>query len=171
MRANPLFVLVILGACAPSTNENDRAVDGEEEGEGGGEGEGEGECKLEGNDIGNEDVVVYLGSKSVRVHDWVGKTGAPGEYVGFSLTLDGDTIAYRVKASGEVYPSDALTWMHPNGPDGGSKAPGISNIDFCDECDDPDGCEGDGGGDDDGCTNPDGCEPPPPPPPSEPPLT
>jgi hypothetical protein len=159
-----LCALILVSACAPSTNESDRALESEE-----GDVDSD-ECKLEDDAIGVEKMVIDLGSKSVRVHDWVGKTGSPGEYVGFSLTTGGASIAYRVKASGEVYPSSELTWMHPNGADGGSQSPGISNIDFCDECDDPDGCEGDGGGDDDGCDNPDGCEPPPPPPPSDPVL-
>jgi hypothetical protein len=170
MRANHLFALIFVCACTDTTNQSDREIAAEE-----GDVDSD-ECKLEGDAIG-EQTVIDLGSKSVRVHDWVGKTGSPGEYVGFSVTIGGgDAVTYKVKAAGEVYPSDTLTWMHPNGPDGGSGSPGISNIDFCDDCDNPDGCEGgggdDGGGDDDGdgCDNPDGCEPPPPPPPTDPVL-
>jgi hypothetical protein len=169
MRAHPLCALILVcAACTDTTNQSDRELAAEE-----GDVDSD-ECKLEGSAIG-EQSVIDLGSKSVRVHDWVGKTGSAGEYVGFSLTIGGgDAVTYKVKASGEVYPSDALIWIHPNGADGGSKAPGISNIDFCDDCDNPDGCDGGGGGGDDdgdGCDNPDGCEPPPPPPPTDPVLT
>ncbi|MBA3502435.1 MAG: hypothetical protein M4D80_36250 [Myxococcota bacterium] len=155
MRAHPLCALILVCACTDTTNQTDRDLAADlaaEEGDVDSD-----ECKLEGSAIGVEKTVIQLGSKAVRVHDWVAKTGSHGEYVGFSLTLGGDTVAYKVKASGEVYPSSTLTWIHPNGPDGGSKSPGISNIDFCDDCDNPDGCEG-GGGE------------PPPPPPSEPVL-
>jgi hypothetical protein len=163
MKTAPLFVFVIFCACSDSSNESDRVLASEE-------GDVDGECcKIEGDEIGIEKVIVRLGSKAVRVHDWVAKTGSPGEYVGFSLTVGGDTsVSYKVKASGEVYPSNALTWIHPNGAGGGSASPGISNVDFCDECDNPEGCDGGGGGGD-GCDNPDGC-PEPQPQPSEPVL-
>ena len=97
-------------------------------------------CKLEGAEIGREDAFLRLGTKAVLVHDWVGKTGEPNEYVGFSLTIDGSSMSYVVKAGGERHQASGSTWMHPNGPGGGSETPGISNLDFCGECDDPDGC-------------------------------
>jgi hypothetical protein len=130
-------------------------------------------CKIEGGEVGIEDILVRLGSKSVLVHDWVAKTGSPGEFVGFSLTVgNGAALGYVVKAAGEVYESGTTTWIHPNGADGRNLSSGISNLNFCGECDNPDGCEGGGGGDGggdgggggggdggdgDGCDNPDGC--------------
>ena len=56
------------------------------------------------------------------------------------------TASYVVKSGGELHPGTAATWMHPAGPDGGSDAPGISNVDLCD--DDGGGGDGDGPGDD-----------------------
>jgi hypothetical protein len=104
------------------------------------------DCKIEDEAIGQEGALLTLGEKTVTVHDWVGKDGEPGEFVGFSLTVEGgDTISYVVKAGGETHPSNELTWSHPNGT-GGSEVPGISHIDFCPECEDGD-CGGDGDGD------------------------
>lgn len=115
-------------------------------------------CKIEGSQIGREGVTVSLGSKLVTIHDWVGKTGESGEYVGFSMTVDGAaSVGYVVKASGELHHSTALTWLHPAGADGGDKAPGISNVDFCEECTDGSCGGGDDGGDGEGCSDPDGC--------------
>lgn len=123
-------------------------------------------CKIEGSQIGREGATLRLGPKTVTFHDWVRKAGE-NEYVGFSITVTGaDSVGYVVKASGELHHSTALTWLHPAGPDGGSKAPGISNVDVCEECEDgscdggdgcsdPDGCPD--GGDGGGCTDPDGC--------------
>jgi hypothetical protein len=126
-------------------------------------------CKIEGDEIGREFHLVRLGSKTVLVHDWVKKSDSPGEFVGFSITVsDGATAHYAVKAGTVKYPDSATTWSHPDGQAGH----GISNVDFCDECDNPDGCDGGGGGGDDGggggedqppddggeCTNPDGCD-------------
>lgn len=158
MRASALFVLVIVSACTDGSSQNSRSLASEE-------GDVDGSCcKIEGDEIGIEKVIVRLGSKAVRVHDWVPKAGSPGEFVGFSLTLGGDTsIQYTVKAATQRFTSNSLTWIHPNGANGGSASPGISNVDFCDECDDPDGCDGGGGGGDtpdDGCDNPDGCPDP-----------
>jgi hypothetical protein len=135
------FVTLLLGGCLGFGN-SDSAVEGQD-GEGGGE-EG---CKIEGGQIG-EDVVIYLGPKTVTFGDWIGKSGSPGEYVGFSLTLDGgSSVSYVVKAGTERHPSTATAWVHPAGPDGGSNAPGISNVDFCDDPDAGGGGGGGGGGD------------------------
>jgi hypothetical protein len=174
MRANKLFLgLVILSsACVASTEStsNDLEDEGDEGGKGGKGGDSDA-CKIEGSQIGEEGIAVHLGAKTVTISDWVEKTGSPNEYVGFSIDLTGgSTISYVIKASGELYPSTALTWMHPNGPDGYDQSPGISNVDFCEECEDgdcgdddpgcdnPDGCDGGGGDDDPGCDNPDGCD-------------
>ena len=115
-------------------------------------------CKIEGSEIGKEDHLVRLGTRYVLVHSWVPKAGSPGEYAGFSVTASsGAQLEYVVKTGGERHPSTSATWIHPNGADGGSATPGISNVDFCPSCDDPDGCEDGGGGEDGDCDNPDGC--------------
>lgn len=164
MNAKCLFVVVVASGCSPSVTESKNDLEGAAA-------HVSDCCKLEGSEIGREDVLVRLGSKTVLVNEWVPKSDSPGEFVGFTITLGGgDAIHYVVKAAGEKYPSSALEWMHPNGPDGGSASPGVSNVDFCGECDNPDGCEGGGGGGggdggggggdggDGGCDNPDGCD-------------
>jgi hypothetical protein len=122
---------------------------GEDDGEHGDDGDGHGDrddCKIEGEDIGR-DVVVELGSVSVTFGDWVAKEDSPGEYVGFTMAVEGaDGIAYRVKAGGEVFDDTALTWIHPAGTSG-PEASGISNVDMCDDEDDDGGDHGDDGGD------------------------
>jgi len=96
------------------------------------------------------------------VRDWVEKTNAPGEYVGFTLDLaGGSTVQYVVKASTEKYSGTNLKWEHPNGADGGASSPAITLLDFClncpggkcdpipppsPPCDNPDGCGGGGSG-------------------------
>ena len=153
-----LVLAFLLGGCVIGFDDTNSSVEGDGDGDGDGKG-GEidkDECKIEGSQIGRDGAVIYLGSKTVRFGNWVPKSGSPGEYVGFSLTLSGgSSVSYVVKASGELHPSTATTWIHPAGPNGGSKAPGISNVDFCD---DPD-AGGGGGGDDGGgdCNGGDGC--------------
>src|SRR5688572_18399796 len=94
-------------------------------------------CKIEGGDIGVANLELRLGTRTVVFHDWIAKTGEANEFVGFSITLrDATEVGYVVKAGGELHPSSATAWMHPAGPDGGSDAPGISNVDFCEECED-----------------------------------
>ena len=139
------------------------------------------DCKIEGSDIGVEGLVLDLGRISVTFDQWVAKDGEPGEYVGFSISVSGaDRVGYVVKASGETYHSEGGTWVHPNGT-GGPDAPGISNVDFCENydpndpinpndpyCNDPDGCDGNPGDptdpydpanpDDPYCNDPDGCD-------------
>lgn len=131
---------------------DDGADDGDAPGDdGGGHGDRD-DCKIEGEDIGR-DVVVELGSVSVTFGDWVVKEDSPGEYIGFTMTLEGaEGISYRVKAGGEVFADTALTWVHPAGTSG-PDASGISNVDMCDDDggDDGDGGDhGDGGDDGDG---------------------
>jgi hypothetical protein len=134
MKSMPVLVLVFASACSLSSNENKSDLESRAE-------HVSDCCKLEGPEIGREDALLRLGTKAVLVHGWVGKTGESNEYVGFSLTIDGgSSIKYVVKAAGERHSGSGTTWMHPNGPDGGSDTPGISNLDFCGECDDPDGC-------------------------------
>ncbi len=147
-----LILSILLTGCFVELGDSGSTVEGDEaeDGDGaGGKGDND-ECKIEGAQIG-EDVVIQLGSKTVTFGNWVGKSDSPGEYVGFSLTLaGGSSVSYVVKSGGERAPSTALTWMHPAGADGGPDAPGISNVDFCD---DPD-ADGGGGGD---CNGGDGC--------------
>jgi hypothetical protein len=139
---------------------------------GGGGGYDNDDCKLEGSAIGTDGATVYLGSRSVMLTDWVAKSDSPGEYVGFTVvTSDGSTVGYVVKTGGDLWHSTDVTWMHPGGMSG-PDASGISNVDFCEECEggdcdppddggecnDPDGCDpGDGGS----CTDPEGCDPDP----------
>jgi hypothetical protein len=138
---------ILLGGCIPGFGDADSTVEGEE-----GEEEEDGDidrddCKIEGEKIGQEGVVLALGSRSVTFSGWVGKADSPGEYVGFTISVTNDSaVSYVVKAGGERHPSSATTWLHPAGADGGADAPGISNVDMCDG----DGGGGDGGGGDDG---------------------
>ena len=167
LRTISLVSLLLLAAsCAASDTGTGQGqsgsgtADGEgEDGAGGGDDEGEDgaggghgdrdDCKIEGEDIGRE-VVVELGSVSVTFGDWVGKEDSPGEYIGFTVALEGaDRIAYRVKAGGEVFGDTALTWVHPAGTSG-PEASGISNVDMCDDDGDGDGDDGDGDHGDDG---------------------
>jgi hypothetical protein len=164
-------LLVLVAACAASdtgtgqgqsgssdgdgddgTDDGDDGTDGGDDGTDDGEDDGgdgdRDDCKIEGEDIGR-DVVVELGSVSVTFGDWVAKEDSPGEYVGFTMTLEGaDSIAYNVKAGGEVFADTALTWIHPAGASG-PEAKGISNVDMCDEDGGDDGSDdGDDGSDD-----------------------
>jgi hypothetical protein len=131
-------------------------------------------CKIEGDDIGAEGTILRLGPKTITFHDWVAKTGVANEFVGFSITITGaSSVGYVVKTGGELHPSGETTWLHPAGPEGMANAPGISNVDACEECEDgscddgggddgggDDGGGDDGGGDDGGgdCPEPDGCD-------------
>jgi hypothetical protein len=159
MRHCFLFALILSTGCVAGFGDSSSSVKGGDEGEGkGGDND---DCKIEGEQIG-ENVTILLGSKSVTFGNWIPKSGSPGEYVGFSVSLSGgSSLSYVVKASGELHPGTALTWVHPAGANGGSNAPGISNVDMCDDpdsdgggdCDGGDGCPdgpgdgGDGGGD------------------------
>lgn len=122
------------------------ASEGEEE-----DGADSDDCKIEDGDLGVQGISVDLGSKIVTVESWMEKDDSPGEYVGFTLSLEGgDTIGYLVKTGGEVYGGEGLSWSHPNGTSG-SEVPAVSHIDFCEEVDE-DGDKDDGsGGDDEEC--------------------
>jgi hypothetical protein len=123
------------------------------------------DCKIEGEQIGEEGAILRLGPKTVTFHDWVQKSGE-GEYVGFTISVTGaSSVGYVVKTGGDLWPSSATTWLHPAGPEGMNKAPGISNVDVCEECEDGScGDGGDGGGEGSGsggggdCTEPTGCD-------------
>jgi hypothetical protein len=165
MRVLGLLVAFTSVGCIDSFGSNSREVEGEEDQEDGDIDRDD--CKIEGDAIGQEGVILRLGAKTVTFSDWVAKSDSPGEYIGFSLSLEGaDTISYVVKTGGELHPSTSLVWAHPNG-DAGDQTPGISNVDHCEECEDgscgeppcenPDGCDG---GDEPTCENPDGCPDP-----------
>jgi len=125
----------------------DDGGDAEDDGDGD-DGEDDDCEKIENEAIGAE-VSLELGSVTVSFSDWIAKEDSPGEFVGFTLTLEGDdSISYRVKAGGEVLPSAELVWLHPAGTTG-SEAHGISNVEVCDGGED-DGGEDDGGEDDSG---------------------
>lgn len=141
-----IAVSALVAGCVDATDASEDHLGGP-----GGDGDGSGECgKIEGNDIGREGAELQLGGSTVTFHDWVGKTGEHGEYVGFSITLDGTTsVTYVVKAGAQDYPDSVTTWMHPAG-ESGPTAMGISNVEVCDDgeqpppedpCDNPDGCD------------------------------
>ncbi|MDQ3366221.1 MAG: hypothetical protein M3680_12410 [Myxococcota bacterium] len=171
MRAHQLVIgaLLLGAACTAQTGTNVNDLEGDDEASE--SGRTSDECKIEGSQIGEEGLVIRLGAKTVTITNWVAKTGSPDEYVGFSIGLaGGSTIGYVVKSSVERHPSTTMTWLHPNGADGGAGSPGVSNVDFCGECeggacgedpscDNPDGCDGGdgGGGGEPTCDNPDGC--------------
>ena len=142
------FVLaILLSGCVAGLGDTDSSVEGGEVTEG---------CKIEGSQIGREGVVLTHKSRSVTFRNWIPKTGSKGEFVGFTLQLAGsDSISYEVKASTDVYPSTATTWISPSGPSGGSSSPGISNVALCD-CDCPCSDGTGGGGGDDGTGGDDG---------------
>ena len=147
--------LILMTACIDLSGSSSN-VEGEEEG-GGDSGGDTDACKIEGSQIGRENLVMRLGAKTVTFKDWVTKPGEPNEYMGFSITLGGaSSVGYVVKAGTAKYPSTTMTWSHP----GGLAANAISNVDFCEECADGscDGGDGGGGGDDggDGCIE--GCD-------------
>jgi len=106
-------------------------------------------CEIDDRSLGREDHLVRLGSRVVLIHDWV-KTD--GEYTGFSMTVsEGKAMSYLIKLGSQTLSGNRTLYA----TDGRS----IARINFCGECDSPDGCEdggeGDppgegGGGDDDG---------------------
>ena len=135
-----LVLAMLLGGCIADTGNTDSSVKG-------GQGIDQEGCKIEGSQIGQNGLAIDLGSRTLTFSNWIPKSGAPGEYAGFNLTLaGGGEIHYIVKSGGELHPSESLSWVHPNGPSGGTNTPGISNVDLC-QCDNyDDGGSGDGGG-------------------------
>lgn len=126
----------------------------------------EGTCaKIEGADIGVENLSLAVGGKVVTFHSWVNKAGEAAEFVGFSYAVSGGAVVYTVKAGGELHPGNGSPWMHPAGVDGGSEAPGVSNVVVCDPDDDggddgdPDDGDPDSGDPDDGDPDTTGTDP------------
>jgi hypothetical protein len=115
------------------------------------------DCKVENGDLGVIGLELPLGGVTVTFDEWFEKVGETREYVGFRITTVGGDVSYAVKAGGGVHRDTALIWMHPNG-DSGPSVPGISNVDFCVDCEDPADCYPGGGGGDDPCLDPDGCD-------------
>jgi len=112
-------------------------------------------CKIEGTGIGTEGIFARFDGTIVSLEDWVPKAGSPGEYVGFTMYVDGaPSVGYVVKAGGERYASHTRTWVHPAGASAGADAPAISHVDMC-----PD-CPGGDCGPDTTCQDPDGCPDP-----------
>lgn len=109
-------------------------------------------AKIEGAQIGVENVTLEVGSKTIRFHSWVAKDGNPGEFMGFSIETSG-TLVTRVKAGGETYNVAGDGWLHPTYSANGVGS-AVSNVESCDPDDggndDPDGGndDPDGGGDD-----------------------
>jgi hypothetical protein len=135
-----LVLATLLGGCLADFGDTNSSVKG-------GQGVDQEGCKIEGSQIGQDGLALDLGSRTLTFSNWIPKTGSPGEYAGFKLSLvGGGGIHYIVKSGGELHPSETMSWVHPNGPDGYDKTPGISNVDFC-QCDNYDDGDGDGGGD------------------------
>lgn len=155
-----VLFLVLAGAAASAGCGNEFELDsaaasGDEQGTPDG-----GVCaKIEGEEIGVEDVTLVVAGKVVRFHSWIAKEGEPGEFLGFSWESDG-AVAVRVKAGGETYPATDGGWMHPNAATDGS-ASAVSNVEACDPDapDDGDGNDDDGGNPDDSPDSPDGDDP------------
>jgi hypothetical protein len=117
------------------------------------------DCKIEGSAIGVVGLELALGDVTVIFDSWTGKEDSPGEYVGFSFhTSTGSAVGYVVKSGGDLSHSTEFSWTNPNGL-AGPAVPGISNVDYCEECEDGSCDDGGGDGDGDGCENPDGCDP------------
>lgn len=146
------FVLV-LGVGCVSSSETDSSLSGGVLGPASCHSEDRDDCKIEGADIGREGAMVVLDRGTATFVDWIPKAGSPGEYIGFSLVLDGTTgdVPFAIKAGGEVHQATGTFWKHV-----GAECSGISNVDFGNEVDGGIGDGGDGGGT--GCDNADGCE-------------
>ena len=149
MRTHLLFALTLGTGCV-GFGDTASSIEGEE-----GDTDTDGDrddCKIEGDAIGQDGATILRASSTLTFGSWIPKSDSPGEFVGFTITAsDGSAIDYVVKAGGELHPSNASVWIHPAGADGGENAPGISNVDTCDDEEPP----GDEPPDD---------EPPPPPP-------
>ena len=107
--------------------------------------EGGGACaKIEGSQIGLENLTIEVGSKLLTFHSWELKEGEAGEYIGFSWAQTG-ALSVRVKAGTDVFDAQGGSWANADADEHA-----ISNVEGCDpddgegEGDDPD--DGDGGG-------------------------
>src|SRR5688572_28373227 len=86
------------------------------------------ECpKIEGNDIGTDDVTLEVDGMVVTFVAWQEKEGEDGEYIGFTLDR---SATFIVKAGDTCYAETGDSWVHPDGVEG-PDASGISNIQVC----------------------------------------
>lgn len=85
--------------------------------------------KIEGGEVGERDLVLSMGSRTITFTGWAQKDGE-AEEIGFSYVTTGGGVAYAVKAGRETHYGNQSPWNHPGGT-GGPNAPGISNITFC----------------------------------------
>ena len=93
-------------------------------------------CEIDDGSLGKEDHLVRLGSRVVLLHDWVKKDG---QYVGFSMTVsEGKPMSYLVKLGSQTLSGNSTTYA--------TDGRGVTRVNFCGECDSPDGCEDGGGG-------------------------
>ncbi len=93
--------------------------------------------KFEDDEIGVEGITKTVDGVPITLYDWVAKDGEPGEFIGFSFTVEGAVFEFSVKCSLDIFEGTEGTWIHPNGT-AGPTVNAISNIVFC---------PGDGGGD------------------------
>lgn len=107
-------------------------------------------CKIEGSDIGREGVTIRLDHGTATFVDWIPKAGAPNEFVGFSIVLEGATqeLHFAVKSGTELHYGSGDFWRHT-----GADCQGISHVDLGEGVIDDDPTTGGGG-----CDNPDGCD-------------
>lgn len=100
-----------------------------------------GSCaKIEGANIGVENLTLEVGGKTLTFHSWVLKNGEAGEFIGFSFAASGP-LSLRVKAGGETYDAEGGTWVHPDAATDPT-ASAVSNVEGCDPedpTDDPNG--------------------------------
>src|SRR5688572_4814958 len=72
-------------------------------------------CKIEGSDIGREGVMIRLDHGTATFVDWIPKAGSSnGEFVGFSIVLEGATqeLHFAVKSGTEVHYASGDFWKH-----------------------------------------------------------
>lgn len=94
-----------------------------------------GSCaKIEGANIGVENLTIEVGGETLTFHSWVLKNGEAGEFIGFSFAASG-SLSLRVKAGNESYDATGDTWEHPDA-DTDPTASAVSNVEGCDP-DDP----------------------------------
>lgn len=88
----------------------------------------EGVCvKIDGADIGRDNLQIDLGSETVTIMSWIQKDGEVGEYVGFTLDTN---VCFDVKAGNGCFTDEGSSWTHPEGTSG-PDAKAISNVTFC----------------------------------------
>jgi hypothetical protein len=84
--------------------------------------------RIEGGEIG-QNLTLSFSGVTVTFTAWTSKTGANGEYVGFTVVASGP-VSYAVKAGIRTHYGTETSWTHPEGLSG-SDAKAISNVTFC----------------------------------------